>query len=78
MPLTIDIHEVQENVAALLERVIQGEEVIISRDGAPVVRWMPVAIKPEGRIPGSAKGKVSLAPDFEAPLPEDILQAFES
>jgi prevent-host-death family protein len=77
MPLTVDIHEARANVAALLERVIRGEEVVIARDGSPVVRWTPVVPKPEGRTPGSARGEVVMAPDFEAPLSEDILRAFE-
>jgi hypothetical protein len=29
------------------------------------------------RIPGIDEGKIIFAPDFEDPLPEDILRAFE-
>jgi prevent-host-death family protein len=76
VPLIIDIKEAKAEIADLLERVIQGEEVIISRDGAPVARWAPVGPKAERRSPGSAKGKLAISPDFEAPLPEDILETF--
>jgi prevent-host-death family protein len=76
MPLIIDIKEAKAEIANLLERVIQGEEMIIARDGAPVARWVPVGSKAERRVPGSAKGKVVIAADFEAPLSEDIIETF--
>ena len=76
MPLTIDIKEAQAALTDWLERVIQGEEIIIVRDGAPVARWAPVRPRLARREAGSAKGKVVIAPDFEAPLPDDILDTF--
>lgn len=76
MPLTIDIKEAQAALTHWLERVIQGEEIIIVRDGAPVARWAPVGPRLARRVPGSATGKVVIAPDFEAPLPDDILDTF--
>jgi antitoxin (DNA-binding transcriptional repressor) of toxin-antitoxin stability system len=76
MPMIIDIKEAKAELADLLERVIQGEEVIIARDGAPVARWAPLGPKAVRRVPGSAKGKLVIGGDFEAPLSEDILETF--
>ncbi len=33
--------------------------------------------KPRRRIPGQAKGKVWIAPDFDDPLPENVVDEFE-
>jgi prevent-host-death family protein len=76
MPSIIDIKEAKAELANLLERVIQGEEIVIARDGAPIARWAPVGLKADRRIAGSAKGKVFISSDFEAPLAEDILDTF--
>ncbi len=48
---------------------------MITRSGKAVVRLVPVR---QERVPGRlAQGKIRLAPDFETPLPEEILKAFE-
>jgi len=60
-----------------LTRVKAGEEIIIAKVGRPVARLVPVGEQPGKRFPGSAKGKVTVAPDFDEPLPESILEAFE-
>jgi hypothetical protein len=32
---------------------------------------------PARRVPGSAAGKITMAPDFTDPLPDDLLNAWE-
>ena len=76
MPLIVDIHEAKTNLSKLLARVSSGEEIIIAKSGRPIARLAPVTMKPARRVPGSAAGKVTIAPDF-APLPEHILAEFE-
>ena len=76
MAITVDIHEAQTHLSQLLARVRMGEEVIIAEAGQPIARLVPVFERPVERVPGSAAGKVIVAPDFDAPLPEDILEAF--
>jgi prevent-host-death family protein len=77
MALTVNIHEAKTHLSRLLIRVSGGEEVIIARAGKPVARLVPIAEKPVRREPGSAAGQVVIMPDFDAPLPDDIIQAFE-
>ncbi|MEA5576890.1 type II toxin-antitoxin system Phd/YefM family antitoxin [Anabaena sp. UHCC 0451] len=60
----------------LLHRVLSGEEVVISQAGTPVARIVPFSQQPLARIPGLDRGKVVIDPDFNAPLPEDILKDF--
>jgi len=60
----------------LLRRVLSGEEVILSQAGNPVARIVPFSHQPLPRIPGLDRGKVIITPDFNSPLPEDILKDF--
>jgi len=77
MAVKINIHEAKTNFSKLLARVQDGEEIIIARAGRPIARLVPVRKAPANRAPGSAKGKIFIAPDFDEPLPESVLQAFE-
>lgn len=77
MPVQVNIHEAKTRFSQLLARVLSGEEVIIAKAGKPVARLVPFQPSLARRYPGSAKGKITIAPDFEAPLPETILQEFE-
>jgi len=78
MAIKVNIHEAKTNFSKLLVWVKEGEEVIIAKAGTPVARLVPVAEERENRLPGSAKGKISVSFDFDSPLPPDILEAFET
>ena len=78
MTVTVNIHEAKTHLSRLLSRVMAGEEIIIARAGKPVARLIPIGDRPATRVPGSAKGKVVIAPDFDAPLPGEMLEAFEA
>ncbi|ACX51435.1 prevent-host-death family protein [Ammonifex degensii KC4] len=77
MALQVNIHEAKTHFSKLLAWVREGEEVIIAKAGVPVARLVPVTAKEGKRVPGTAKGKIFIAPDFEAPLPEEVLEEFE-
>lgn len=72
---TVNIHEAKTHLSKLLARVGAGEEIIIAKAGKPVARLVPVA--KQHRVPGSAKGKIIVADDFNAPLPETVMEEFE-
>ena len=74
MIITVTVQEVQNRFTELLARVRGGEaeEVIIAEDGIPVARLTPMTEEPpKRRVPGMDAGKVVIAPDFDAPLPEE-------
>ena len=73
MSLKVNVHEAKTNLSKLLARVEKGEEVIIAKAGEPVARLVSIEKQTARRIPGSAKGKLLVADDFDAPLSEDIL-----
>lgn len=64
-------------LSRLITRAEEGEEVIIARAGKPVARLARLD-PPTRRVRfGVLKGKVRVADDFDAPLPEEIVAAFE-
>ena len=74
---TVNVHEAKTQLSRLLERVLQGEEVVIARHGKPVARLVAVSERPERRVPGSARGRIVVSEDFDEPLPEEVLKDFE-
>ena len=70
----VNIHEAKTQLSKLISA---GEEVIIARYGKPVSRLVPIRPPVARRIPGSARGKFTVSPEFFEPLPTDLLNAFE-
>jgi len=71
------VHEAKTHFSKLLERVRQGEEIVVAKAGRPVAKLVPVPPRVGKRTPGSAKGQVRMHEDFDAPLSEGFLRAFE-
>jgi prevent-host-death family protein len=76
MPVQINIYEAKTSFSKLIKKAIAGEEIIIARSGKPVAKLVPFRKPSADRVPGSAKGKILISKDFDAPLPEDLLKAF--
>ena len=78
MPDTLTTREAHEQWSRLIAQVREaGASVVLTEDGEPVARLVPVA-KKQPRMPGLDEGQVHLAEDFDAPLPADVLDVFES
>ncbi|BAZ10313.1 prevent-host-death family protein [Calothrix sp. NIES-4071] len=75
---TVNIHQAKTNLSRLLSHVELGEEIIISNRGVPVAKLVPYRSS-SNRLStlGQDKGLFVVPEDFDAPLPEDILAAFE-
>ena len=77
MTKQVNVHEAKTHFSQLLAEVQSGVEIIIAKAGTPVAR-LTATTKPHiARKAGSAKTLVSIAPDFDAPLPENIIASFE-
>ncbi len=75
--ITVNIHQAKTHFSKFIDAVMHGDEVIIAKAGKPVARLVSiVAVKPK-RKPGGLKGKIKIARDFNAPLPDDLLRQFE-
>ena len=68
--MEVNIHQAKTHLSRLLQKVNEGEEVIISRAGVPVARLVAVSQEKPTRPLGIAKGEIWMADDFDAPMPE--------
>ncbi|MFN6535401.1 MAG: type II toxin-antitoxin system Phd/YefM family antitoxin [Nostoc sp. EkiNYC01] len=75
---TVNIHQAKTNLSRLLSRVELGEEIIISNRGIPVAKLVPFHASSNRRASlGMDRGRFIVPEDFNAPLPEELLAAFE-
>jgi len=65
---TVTIEEAQRNLPQLIEDVVQGEHVVITRNRVPVAELAPVIQFNSKPRFGSAKGMVKMTKDFDAPI----------
>jgi len=74
---TVNIFEAKTQLSKLIQLVEQGQEVVIARAGKPVARLTQFHPAKKPLKFGSLKGKIWIADDFDAPLPDEILADFE-
>ena len=74
--MTVNVHEAKTQFSKLLARVSTGEEIVIAKAGKPVARLVPIRVKRGHRPIGIDKGKIWMSPDFDDPLPDEILDLF--
>ena len=77
--LTVNIHAAKTHLSRLIDQAAAGDEIVIARAGKPVARLVPLTAKAEKprRVLGAMTGRMRVAADFDAPLPDAILDAFE-
>jgi prevent-host-death family protein len=75
---TVNVHAAKTHFSSLLDRVAAGEEIVIAKAGKPVARLtgLTAGDRPARKLGGLA-GRAVVPPDFDAPLPDDVLDAFE-
>jgi len=68
MTRQVNLYEAKTNLSQLVEDAARGEEIIIAKNGKPMVKLVAATpgVKLEKRKLGQLKGKVWLAPDFDA------------
>jgi prevent-host-death family protein len=70
------MHEAKTTLSQLVDRAENGEDIVISRNGKPVVRLVPVAaVNSLAAVHGALRGRIRFAEDFDE-LPDDIAEAF--
>jgi prevent-host-death family protein len=72
-----NLYEAKTSLSRLVDRAASGEEIILSKAGKPLAKLVPFHRSTEPRKPGGWEGQVHISEDFDAPLPEDIQNAFE-
>jgi prevent-host-death family protein len=76
MTKSVGVHEAKTHLSRLLEDVAAGEEVVITRRGEEVATLVPIR-RSATREFGTDEGRFVVPEDFDAPLPHDLLDAFE-
>lgn len=71
-----DVREAKTQLSKLLAKAEAGEEVVIVKAGRPIARLLPMA-KRRLRTPGTEKGAFWVAVDFDASLPDAVVEGFE-
>lgn len=77
MKKVFSVTEAKAQFSKLLRRAAAGEEITITKWGVPVARLVPVEAQKRKRQLGFYEGRLTIPDDFDAPLPEEILDAFE-
>ena len=72
----VNIYEAKTHFSELITKTLLGDDVVIAKAGKPLVKLVPYTQEKRPRKPGSAKGRIKIAEDFNAPLPDNILQGF--
>lgn len=77
MKQAVNVAEAKAQLSELIDRAAGGEEIILAKHGRPRARLVPLETPRPRRIPGRGKGRVTLPPGWDEPLPSDVLDAFE-
>jgi prevent-host-death family protein len=64
MTEVVNMHQAKTSLSRLVERALAGEDVLIGRNGQPLVQLVRIEKQREPRIPGRSKGRILMASDF--------------
>jgi prevent-host-death family protein len=67
-PRYVNLADAKARLSALVDRAATGEEIVIAKDHRPVAKLVPLRPSAARRRPGSAKGQIRVAPNFDLPL----------
>jgi prevent-host-death family protein len=75
--MNVSVYDAKTNLSRLLDRAAGGEEIVITRNGRPVAKLVAATPVRKPRTLGVLKGRIRIRKNFDAPLPDDMLDAFE-
>lgn len=73
--MTLNLYEAKTQLSTLVDEAAAGKEIIIAKNGKPMAKLVPFRNKTQ-RKPGRLKGKVWMSKDFDAPLPQEIIDSW--
>jgi prevent-host-death family protein len=73
----VGVREAKTSLSRLLREVEAGEEIVIRCGSRPVARLIPMKARAP-RVLGQDAGAFTVPDDFDAPLPDDVLDDLAS
>jgi len=74
---TVNIYGAKTRLSQLVDRAASGEDVVVCRNGKPLVRITRFEASKRQVKFGVLTGKLTIPSDFDAPLPDEVLAGFE-
>ncbi|WP_231981991.1 type II toxin-antitoxin system Phd/YefM family antitoxin [Pseudomonas poae] len=74
--VTVPLGEAKNNLSKLVDEAAAGNIITIAKHGRAMAQLVPMT-KPKGKRVGAMKGKLVIPDDFDAPLPDDLLDSFQ-
>ena len=74
--ITVPLGEAKNSLSKLVDEAAAGNIITIAKHGRAMAQLVPVG-KAKGRRIGAMKGKLVIPESFDAPLPDDVLEAFQ-
>ena len=76
--MQVNLYEAKTRLSELVDQAHAGETVIIAKAGTPMAKLVPLSAGPKAKIKyGLMKGEIEITEDFDAPLPDELLDLFE-
>jgi len=75
---TVNIHLAKTHLSRLVEQAAAGDEIVIAKAGKPIAKLGPLSARRRSkRHLGLLVGRLNVPDDFDAPLPPEVLDAFD-
>ncbi len=74
---SVNIYEAKTRLSQLVDQAASGHDVVVKRNGKPLARITRLASAKRPVKFGVLKGKVIIAADFDAPLPDEVVRGFD-
>ena len=74
--MLVNIHDAKTHFSKLINQALKGDDIVIARDGHPLIRLVPYTEAVNERCGGQLRGLIQINDDFDAPLPNDLLNQF--
>ena len=75
MQAALNLYDAKTRLSSLVDQAANGAEFVIAKNGRPMAKLVPFRTVSR-RKPGTAKGKIRMSADFDAPLPASVLAPF--
>ena len=74
--MRVSVYEAKSKLSQMINKALEGEEVVITRNGDDTVKLVPAQNDKKGSWIGMWKGKIKVHDSFDKPLDEETLAYF--